>query len=68
MNHLNYRELKKENQADCTLFEEMMWPYTKELDQHAKREMPREVIEKWVASIIRMCVRYLCSIQLREPY
>jgi len=54
MNHLNYRELKKENQADCALFEEMMWPYTKELDQHAEREMPREVIKKWVASIIRM--------------
>ncbi len=54
MDHLNYRELKKENQADCALFREMMWPYTKELDQHAEREMPREVIEKWVASIIRM--------------
>lgn len=54
MDNLNYRELKKENEADCALFTEMMWPYTKELDQHAEREMPREVIEKWVASIIRM--------------
>lgn len=54
MNRLTFVQLHAENQNNCTIFEQLMWLYAKELDEHGKRTTPTEFIAKWIRSIIRM--------------
>ena len=44
--------LNKDDDNQCRSFEEMMDAYTLELDEHLGKNTPREVIGRWVKSII----------------
>lgn len=44
--------LNKDDDKQCRSFEEMMDAYTLELDEHLGKNTPREVIGRWVKSII----------------
>ena len=52
--HLTYIPFDKENTSHHTLLEELILPYAQELDAHANRQTPTEVLKKWVQSIIRI--------------
>ena len=61
-NRLTFVQLRAENKKDCTAFEQLMRPYTQELDEHANRSTPSHFIEKWIQSIIQIqgdCDRHL---------
>lgn len=52
MNNLKFINLEKNNINLCNQFKELMWIYTSELEDHIRQNTPKEVIEKWIDSII----------------
>lgn len=54
MNRLTFVQLCAENKDNCVVFEQLMWQYTKELDEHRNRTTSADFIVKWIKSIIQM--------------
>lgn len=54
MNRLTFVQLYAEDKENCATFEQLMWQYAKELDEHQNRITPTHSIEKWIKSIIQM--------------
>lgn len=54
MNKLTFVQLYAENKDTCAIFEQLMWQYTDELEEHRDRKTPTDVIARWIKSIIQM--------------
>lgn len=54
MNRLTFVQLYAEDKENCATFEQLMWQYNKELDEHQSRITPIDFIEKWIKSIIQI--------------
>ena len=51
-NSMNFVRLKKDDIANCEIFRDLMHSYTDELEEHNSKDTPKEIIEKWINSII----------------
>lgn len=54
MNRLTFVQLHADNKDNCENFEQLMWQYTKELDEHRNRTTPTDIIARWIKSIIQI--------------
>lgn len=54
MNRLTFVQLYAEDKENCATFEQLMWQYNKELDEHQSRITPIDFIEKWIKIIIQI--------------
>lgn len=54
MNRLTFVQLCAENKDTCAAFEQLMWQYARELDEHQSRTTPTDFIAKWIKSMIQM--------------
>ncbi len=51
MKELKFIQLQKDNDEHCKLFENLMIPYMKELDEHKNRVTPEDFVFKFTHSI-----------------
>ncbi|MDD4164618.1 MAG: GNAT family N-acetyltransferase [Eubacteriales bacterium] len=54
MKELKFIQLQKDNDEHCKLFENLMIPYMKELDEHKNRVTPEDFVFKFTHSILKM--------------
>lgn len=54
MKELKFIQLQKDNDEHCKLFENLMIPYMKELDEHKNRVTPEDFVFKFTRSILKM--------------
>ncbi len=54
MNRLTFVQLYAEDKENCAIFKQLMWQYTKELDEHQNQITTIDFIEKWIKSIIQI--------------
>lgn len=51
-NQINYKQLSPENKELCRVFENLMYAYIDEMNEHSERPLPKQFQLKWIESII----------------
>lgn len=54
MKRLSFVQLHIENKDNCASFEQLMWQYAKELDEHRDRTTSAGFTARWIESILQM--------------